>query len=94
MDFLCKLLLPRNDRKRRRSNSAKPEPIPSLDHLNRLHHFVADPNIHVKAREPSTVHARIDRVATSTLGRSVQLLARLSHKKLKVIVELDRGGVL
>src|SRR5580704_1038433 len=28
------------------------------------------------------------------LGRSVQLFARLSHEKLKVVVELDRGGVL
>ena len=42
----------------------------------------------------STVHASIDRVATSTLGRSVRLFARLSRKKLKVVVELDRGGVL
>ena len=42
----------------------------------------------------STVHARIDRVAASTLGRSVQLFTRFSYKELKVIVELDRGCVL
>jgi hypothetical protein len=50
VQLLCKLLFPRNDGKRRRSDSAKLEPIPSLDHLNRLQHFLADPNIDMKAR--------------------------------------------
>ena len=94
MQFLCKLLLSRNNGKRKRSDSAKPEPIPSLDHLNRLHHFVADPNIHTKACEHTSVHPSFDRIAAATLGRSVQLFTRFSHKELKVIVELDRCCVL
>jgi hypothetical protein len=72
MQFFRKLLFPRNDGQRRRSDSAKPEPIPSLDHLNRLHHVVADPNINMKACEHTSVHASFDRIAAATFGCSIQ----------------------
>src|SRR5260370_3295005 len=94
MQFLCKLLLSRNDGKRRRCYSAKSQPVSSLNNVQWLEHFVADPNIHMKACERTSVHPSFDRIAAATFGRSVQLFTRFSYKELKVIVELDRGCVL
>src|SRR5260370_28938873 len=94
MQFLCKLLLSRNDGKRRRCYSAKSQPVSSLNNVQWLEHFVADPNIHMKACEHTSVHPSFDRIAAATFGRSVQLFTRFSYKELKVIVELDRGCVL
>src|SRR5580704_8035474 len=90
VQLLGELLLPRNHRKYWWRDSAEAQPVPPLHFVQRLHHFVANPNVDVKTRKHSTVHPSLDRVTASPFRRSVHLLARFSNQKLEIVRELGR----
>src|SRR5437016_7964053 len=82
-----KLLFWRNHRERRRFHSTEPEPIFTRHYVQWLQHFVADTNVHVKAREVSSVHSCLDRIPASASGCSLKIFSCFAHQELEEVVE-------
>jgi hypothetical protein len=79
VQFLGELLFSRDDRNGGWRDTPKPQPIAPLAHIHRLKHFITDPDIRVKPREFSSIHARFDRIAATALRSSVKIFARLPY---------------
>jgi hypothetical protein len=64
-----------------RHHSTEPEPIFARHCVQWLQHFVADANVHVKAREVSPVHSCLDRIPASGASSRSSLASPTRNSK-------------
>jgi hypothetical protein len=91
MDLLSELLFASDHPDGGLFNAGEVEQIGTLDSLDRLHYDVANSSVYMKLGEDSSVHPRVNCVASAAIWRTCEFHRWRPNRVFQPVIEIDAG---